>query len=168
MKNVFMFILFVLVALLSSCEKPQLVDDMGNEISRSEAIRTLDAEFSNASATSRAANDVMTITINGESNRFELERDHYYDDGADEFVHFSQTYDRRMVIGQDVDGNDIEERVIVYFDILVNTDSGSFEGGEVVVESHNTTFNLNSNSFTSISDGYVSYDDGSLSFRLDL
>ena len=163
-------LLLLLIALsFASCEKQELFDDMGNEITRSEAIQTLDVKLNQPSISGKgAASPEIVITINGNENTFTLNRDHFYDDGADSDIHYSQTYDRRAVIGQDAEGNDITERVIIYFDILVNVDTQELITGSVDVESHDTSFAVSQSGFSQISAERIIYNLNGLSFNLEL
>ena len=159
-------LLLVLIALsFASCEKQELVDDMGNEITIEQAISTLDIDVNRVSSpTGKGASQEITLTINGNANSFELYEDFSTIDA--DFIHYSQAYDRRAVIGQDAEGNDVEERVFIYFTIAI--ENGVAVDGEVQIQ-HPTDQTLTINlSDVNVNRENISYDDGALSFRLTL
>ena len=146
---------------LMSCEKPQMIelDEQGQPV---KIVNSMRLTYDAPSATSKSADPRITLTINGDVKDFDLEDDHYYDDGQDEFVHFSQTYTTEH------EGDLLR----LYFSVLVNTNTNQVEDdalnfieineGQQIIDIVASAGNVNEN------DESISYDNNGISFRLSL
>ena len=123
MRNVVVFVLCLIVAIsMASCEKPGMeIDPITGETI--DLVESLGITYSAPSVTSKNADPIETLTINGQVREFNLVGDHFYDDGRDQLVHFSQTYDT------DLDG----VRLLVYFNILIDIDANQAVEGLIEI-----------------------------------
>ena len=147
---------------IMSCEKPQDIelDAFGEPIDLVDSLRVV---YEAPSATSKSAEPNIDIFVNGIEREFELEDDHYYDDGRDEFVHFSQTYTTEL-------NGDL---LRIYFSVLVNTNTNEVEDDALnfveINEGAQIIEIIPSNGNVNEVDESISYDDNNgLSFRLVL
>ena len=146
-------------ALIMSCDKPEMIID-GNSDQR--LINSIGLVYELPSATSKSADPRVELTIDGVVRDFDLEDDHFYDDGRDNLIHFSQTFTA------EVDG----ELLRVYFSILVNIDTNLGEDAFIEVSTRDNEYQIininNSDVIVSESDESVTINNGQVSFRLTL
>ena len=142
-----------------SCDKPEMIID-GNSDQR--LINSIGLVYELPSATSKSADPRVELTIDGVVRDFDLEDDHFYDDGRDNLIHFSQTFTA------EVDGVLLR----VYFSILVNIDTNLSEDAFIEVSNRDNEYQIininNSDVIVSESDESVTINNGQVSFRLTL
>ena len=149
-------------------------------------INQLNVTQSN-NTSSRNALQTVVVTINGQEQTLELDRDNYYDDNTDNLVHLSQEYRIDLVAEQtitttldDSTGNiietveDVENTFIVYFNILIDTNTNEIytdTTSDIRVrnlhQDYIFTIELQSNNFT-INLPSVSYSDSVTNLNLNL
>ena len=154
-----LFLLLTIAAAMMSCEKPEpIILDEDNAI-----INSIEVRYQAPSRTSKSADPVETLIVNGVERDFTLEGDHFYDDGRDSDVHFSQTYIT------EVDG----QLLRIYFSVLVNIDTNeAIESNFVEVSTRDNEYQIidiiNSNVRVNEANETITYNSVDLSFSLTL
>ena len=144
---------------LVSCDKQEEFDI---DTPQQDLINSIGLVYELPSTTSKSASPNVELTIDGVVRDFDLEDDHFYDDGRDEFLHFSQTFTTEVN----------NELLRVYFSILVNIDTNLGEDAFIEVSTRDNEYQIininNSDVIVSESDESVTINNGQVSFRLTL
>ena len=179
-----------LVLGLTSCTKEEGIESSLSSsttvVNHFEEINNFDLTQRQPSASSRAL-PTVTVTINGQENELDLSQDFFYDDGADNLIHLSQSYTidlvAETVITTTVDestGNivetesDVTNTFEVYFNGLVDTDTNALSTlGEssIIVTNLNQDYSFTigvENASTTVALPMISYNDGSTTFNIEL
>ena len=146
-------------ALIMSCDKQE---DFDFNEPQADLINSIGLVYELPSATSKSADPRVELTIDGVVRDFDLEDDHFYDDGRDNLIHFSQTFTA------EVNG----ELLRVYFSILVNIDTNLGEEAFIEVSTRDNEYQIininNSDVIVNESDESVTINNGQVNFRLTL
>ena len=139
------------------------------------SIRSFDSTIRQTESASKGRpNTEIVTTINGERYTLNLDRDFFYDEDEDEFVHLQQDY----LVEFEVDEQFVTVRV--FFDIMTNRDDNTIvdgipDGNGGVLPTANTMrINVNGEETTvSVLNATVDYprvrfDDGQYSFDISL
>ena len=156
-----LLLLLTIAAAMMSCEKPE--DDFIIQNADNPIISSIEVRYQAPSTTSKSADPVETLIIDGIERDFDLEGDHFYDDGRDSDVHFSQTYIT------EVDG----QLLRIYFSVLVNIDTNeAIESNFVEVSTRDNEYQIidiiNSNVRVNEANETITYSSVDLSFSLTL
>ena len=190
MNKLFTTIAIALITLTSCTKESNGVDDITTStetINRfANGVESLSVVQSN-NTSSRNALQTTVVTINGQEQTLELNRDNFYDDAQDNLVHLSQEYTIDLVAEtiitttlDDSTGNiieteqDVTNTFRVYFNILIDTNTNAIYSGtesNIIVtnlnQDYSFTVGLNADDFN-ISLPSVSYNDGSTVLSLAL
>ena len=157
MKHLFLLLLIALS--FASCEKQE---EINFDEPQTNIINSIGLVYELPSATSKSAAPNVELTIDGVVRDFDLEDDHFYDDGHDEFLHFSQTFTA-----------EVDNQLLrVYFSILVNTDTNLGEDAFIEVSTRDNDYQIitieNADVIVNEADESVTINNGQVSFRLTL
>ena len=155
-----LLLLLTIAAAMMSCEKPE--DNFTLQNADNPIISSIGLVYELPSATSKSAAPNVELTIDGVVRDFDLEDDHFYDDGRDEFLHFSQTFTA-----------EVDNQLLrVYFSILVNTDTNLGEDAFIEVSTRDNDYQIitieNADVIVNEADESVTINNGQVSFRLTL
>ena len=189
MRNLFLLLSITLVSLTSCTKESESVSAIQRTtttINHFEQINSFDLTQRQPSASSRALPTVV-VTINGQEQTLDLSQDFFYDDGADNLVHLSQSYTIELVAetvittsldestGEVIETeSDVTNTFEVYFNVLVDTDTNALSTlGEssIIVTNLNQDYSFTigvDNASTTIAMPVVSYNDGSTTFSIEL